>query len=154
MHSLVISMVNTSYIFPEHDTCFALYHLAGVGRPDLVQQHPLLRLWRHWSWHQLEFPSKSWWLLNSHGPWKLKLVVKHSLSVESRLGLTVPPAAAAWLLVGKARQWCCPAAVQVSWTMSCYSVCLLITVKLNSISQSDQSSWKTFSETLWWKSFR
>ncbi len=29
------------------------------------------------------------------GPWKLKLVAKHSLPVESRLGLTVAPAAAA-----------------------------------------------------------
>ncbi len=41
----------------------------------------------------------------------------------------------------------------VSSLFCCYSV-YLITIKLNSISQSDQSSWKTFCESLYRKSFR
>ncbi len=64
-----------------------MYLLAGVRRPVLVQQRPLLWPWRHWSWHQLEFAGRLCWLWNS--PWKLELVAKHSLPVESRLGLTV-----------------------------------------------------------------
>ncbi len=71
VHYLVISKVNTEYIATEHDTCYSQYFLAGVGRLEQVQQLPRLRQWRHWSWHQLEFP-------------------KHSLPVESRLGWLSP----------------------------------------------------------------
>ncbi len=41
----------------------------------------------------------------------------------------------------------------VSSLFCCYSVCS-ITIKLNSISQSDQSSWRNFCESLYRKSFR
>ncbi len=70
---------------------------------------PQLRQWRHWSWHQLEFPGRPCFLSNS--PWRLKLVAKQSLPVESRLGWLSPPAEAVWLWVSKARQWCSPVAV-------------------------------------------
>jgi hypothetical protein len=39
---MVISVVNTWYIAPKTYNCVAQYLLAGVGRPERVQQRPLL----------------------------------------------------------------------------------------------------------------
>ncbi len=62
VHSMVISMVNTRYIFTETYTCIAQYILAGVGHLVRVQQRPLLLPWCHWSGYQLEFPGCPCWL--------------------------------------------------------------------------------------------
>jgi hypothetical protein len=92
VHFMVISLVNTRYVHSKIYTGVARYLLAGVGRPALiwVQQLPLAHDVTGQDMIDLNLPdahvgsARDW-------PWKLKLVAKHSLPVESRLGLTVAP---------------------------------------------------------------
>ncbi len=148
VHSIVMSLVNSRYIISKIYTGVTLYLLAAVRRPARVQQRPLLLPWRHWSWPRLEFPEYPFWLWNRASnvqcgdgqPYQQKRVQLMARSEEKAM----------WRIL---LHWFFG---QTSITMTedhvsslfyCYSVCL-ITINLNSIAQSDQSSLKTFCESL------
>jgi hypothetical protein len=94
VHSMVISMVNTWYIAPETYTSIARYLLAGVRRSSPAAPpgscHDVTGPDINLNFQDTHFGSAR----DSDWPWKLKLVVKHSLPVESKLGQTVNPAVA------------------------------------------------------------
>jgi hypothetical protein len=99
VHFMVISMLNAWYIAPETYTRVARYLMAGdslvsnVGRGSSCAPcsgHDVTGPDINLNFPDTHFGSAR----DSDGPGKLKLVVKHSLPVESRMGLTVNPATA------------------------------------------------------------
>ncbi len=82
VHCIVISLVNTRYIFSKSTLAWHSTGRVWPWRPARVPPRPRLWPWRHWSRHdRLEFNVGS----ARDRPWKLKLVAIHSLPVESRL---------------------------------------------------------------------